>query len=52
LEVATRVEDRDAVLRPFDDVLPVETDVEGLCEDVQVDVVVGQHIKYAERLDG
>ncbi len=35
----------DAILRPFDEILGVEVGVEGLGEDVQVDVVVVQHVE-------
>lgn len=48
LKAPTAVQYGNAVLRPLHDVLPIEVDVECLCQDVEVDVVVLQHIEYPE----
>lgn len=42
------VPEGDAVLWPFDEVLGVEVAVEGLGHEVQVDVVVVEHIEKGE----
>lgn len=40
-----------AILWPFDEILRVEVGVEGLREDIEVDVVIMQHVEERELSD-